>query len=64
MPLYLGCDHIDQYFDNVMKLTGHVMKDIGRLTLILKNPGMYYRRTFTDKNKKTVNLIENLGTLF
>jgi hypothetical protein len=64
MPLYLGCDHIDQYFDNVMKLTGHVIKDIGLLMLVLKNPAMYYRRTFTDKNKKTVNLIENIGTLF
>lgn len=31
---------------------------------ILKNPSMHYRPTYNDKNKKTVNLIENIERLF
>jgi hypothetical protein len=31
---------------------------------IIENPYMYYRKTYTDKNIKAVNLIENLPNLF
>ena len=66
MPIYYGCANIDNYFDNgsVIKLTGRVEHDIQLLIAILKNPLRYHRRTCTDKNKKTVNLIENLENLF
>ena len=66
LPIYYGCATIDNYFDNgsVIKLTGHIKQDIEMLRVIMKNPLRYYRRTCTDKNKKTVNLIENLENLF
>ncbi len=31
---------------------------------ILENPNMYYKKTYTDKNIKAVNLIENLPNIF
>jgi len=66
MPVYHGCNNIDEYFgkDDVIKLTGHIEHDIKLLMAILKNPSRFYRRTFNDKNKKTVNLIENIERLF
>ena len=66
MPVYYGCKNIDAYFDKdgVIKLTGHTDDDVNQLMAILKNPSIYYRRTYNDKNKKTVNLIENIERLF
>ena len=66
LPIYHGCTNIGTYFDkgDVITLKGRVEHDIQVLIAILKNPSMYYRRTCTDKNKKTVNLIENLENLF
>jgi hypothetical protein len=66
LPIYHGCINIHAYFDkeDVITLTGDTERDIPRLIAILINPRMYYRRTCTDKNKKTVNLIENLENLF
>jgi hypothetical protein len=66
LPIYHGCINIHAYFDkeDVITLTGDTDRDIELLIAILKNPRMYYRPTCTDKNKKTVNLIENLENLF
>ena len=66
MPVYYGCNNINAYFDkaDVIKLTGHTDNDVNILMAILKNPLMYYRRTCNAKNKKTVNLIENIERLF
>ena len=66
MPIYYGCANIDNYFDNgsVIKLTGRIKQDIELLRFILKNPLLHYRLTYNDKNKKTVNLIENMERLF
>lgn len=66
LPIYHGCINIGAYFDkgDVITLTGDTKRDIELLIAILKNPRMHYRRTCTDKNKKTVNLIENLENLF
>jgi len=66
MPVYYGCNNIDSYFDkdDVIKLTGHTENDVNLLMDILKNPSMHYRPTYNDKNKKTVNLIENIERLF
>jgi len=66
MPVYYGCNNIDAYFDkdDVIKLTGQTDNDVKLLMAILKNPSRYYRRTYNDRNKKTVNLIENIERLF
>jgi hypothetical protein len=64
MPIYNGCNNIDKYFDDIIKITGDIDKDIQILINILKEPYKYYKPTYNDKNKKTVNLIENIESLF
>ena len=64
MPIYLGCKNLNNYLENVVILGGDVQKDIMVIIAILNNPNMYYRKTYTDKNIKAVNLIENLPNIF
>ena len=64
MPVYLGCKNIDQYFDNMINLSGDIDNDILLLTEIIKNPESYYKPTYNQKNIKTVNLLENVVDLY
>ena len=64
LPIYYGCQNIQKYFDDIIILTGDLNKDINMLILILQNPLKYYKKTYTTKNIKNVNLIENIETLF
>ena len=64
MPVYLGCKNIDQYFDNMINLSGNIDNDILLLTEIIKNPESYYKPTYNQKNIKTVNLLENVVDLY
>lgn len=64
MPIYLGCKNINNYVENVLLLEGNVDKDILLIMSILHNPNRYYRKTYTEKNMKAVNLIQNLPTIF
>lgn len=42
-PIYYGAINIDNYIDNVIKLTGNVSTDIKLLTEICNNPNNYYK---------------------
>lgn len=64
MPIYLGCKNLHKYLENIVILEGDVQKDIMVIIAILNNPTMYYRKTYTDKNIKAVNLIQNLPNIF
>jgi hypothetical protein len=64
MPVYLGCKNIDQYFDNMIILSGNIDNDILLLTEIIKNPQRYYKNMYNQKNIKTVNLLENIVDLY
>jgi len=64
VPIYLGCKNLNQYLENVVFLEGDIQKDILMIFEILKNPNEYYRKTYTDKNIKAVNLIQNLPNIF
>ena len=64
MPVYLGCKNIDQYFDNMINLSGNIDNDILLLTEIIKNPDSYYKPTYNQKNIKTVNLLKNVVDLY
>jgi hypothetical protein len=64
MPIYYGCTKINQYFDEGIILSGNVVNDIQILKDILNEPYKYYTKTYTEKNLKTVNLIQNLDRLF
>lgn len=63
-PIYLGCRNINKYLENSIILTGNIEQDIQLVIKILNNPNIYYKKTYTNKNIKTVNLIENLPNLF
>ncbi len=64
MPIYLGCKNLHNYLEEVIILVGDVQKDIQTIMTILNNPTMYYKKTYTDKNIKAVNLIQNLPNIF
>jgi len=64
LPVYLGCQNINTYFDNIINLTGDINKDILLIINIIKNPLKYYNNTYNEKNIKRVNLIENIENLY
>lgn len=64
IPIYLGCKNIEKYLENVIILKGDIQKDILFIMKILDNPNMYYKKTYTSKNIKAVNLIQNLPNIF
>ena len=65
-PIYLGCKKIKKYFNekDYISLSGNVDEDIDLLIKILDSPERYYSKTFTQKNRKTVNFIENVENIF
>jgi len=64
MPIYYGCNNIKKYFDEVILLSGNIDNDIEIIISVLKEPYKYYKKTYTEKNKKTVNLLENISEIF
>jgi len=64
MPIYIGCLNIEQYFDEVIILTGELEKDMNKIVSILNNPLHYYRPTSTEKNKQKINFVENVENIF
>ena len=64
MPIYLGCKNLNNYLENFVILGGNIQKDIQIIMKIIENPNLYYKKTYTDKNIKAVNFIENLPNIF
>lgn len=64
VPIYWGCKNITHYLENVICLNGHIEHDMSVIMDIIENMGNYYKNTYTEKNIKAVNLIQNLPTLF
>lgn len=64
MPIYLGCKNLSKYVENVVILEGNIQTDIMVIIAILDNPNKYYRKTYTERNIKSVNLIKNLPDIF
>lgn len=62
-PIYLGCENIDSYLENIISLSGDLQKDMKLILKILKNPYFYFKKTYTLKNKNNINLIHQLPTL-
>jgi hypothetical protein len=63
-PVYYGCKNINKYVENVITLEGDINKDILVILSIIKYPDKYYKKTYTNKNVKAINLIENLPNVF
>lgn len=64
MPIYLGCKNLNDYVENVIILEGDLLKDISVIVKIIKNPELYYKKTYTERNIKSINLIQNLPNIF
>lgn len=64
MPIYFGCKNINSYLENIICLTGNINDDIHILINVLKNPSNFYKKTYTEKNIKCINFIENLPNIF
>jgi len=64
MPIYYGCKNIGNYVENVLPLEGVLEKDIIFIMAIISNPNRYYKKTYNEKNRRAINLIENLPTIF
>lgn len=64
MPIYWGCKNIYNYVENVIKLDGPIENDLLLIKEIISDPTKYYRKTYTEKNVKAVNLIANLPNIF
>jgi hypothetical protein len=63
-PIYLGCKNINNYLNNIIKLSGDINKDVLLINDIISNPFEHYKKTYDDKNIKNVNLIQNIECLF
>jgi hypothetical protein len=64
IPIYLGCRNITNYLENIILLNLNLDNDINIIMTVLKNPFNYYRKSYTEKNLKAVNFIENLPNIF
>jgi hypothetical protein len=64
MPIYLGCKQIHEYFDDILILSGNINDDIQLFVEIFKCAGLFYRKTYTEKNINTVSLLNNIHKIF
>jgi hypothetical protein len=64
IPIYYGCKSIDNYFSDVIKLTGDVEEDIHILTHIYQNQGDYSNTNIYEGILEKTNLFINLHNLF
>jgi hypothetical protein len=64
-PVYMGCININSYFpDNVIVLSGDLIKDIELLKNITINPDSYKKNIDVEKVKNRISLLKNIETLF
>ena len=64
IPIYYGCKKIDNYFDNIIKLTGNIEQDINLLKKIFEKQHMYINTYNSDKILDKCNMFYNLHTFF
>ena len=55
-PIYLGCINIDNYFENVIKLTGNLKHDLNLIYNICKNPDNYKKNHNIEKIKSVLSI--------
>ena len=60
-PIYLGCKNIDSYLpENVIKLTGDIVKDMELLKNICSNPEKYRKNINVNDVKKELSIVNLL----
>ena len=55
-PIYLGAKNIDNYFNNIIQLSGNIKNDLFLLNNIINNPNSFYKPNQIDDVKKTINI--------
>jgi hypothetical protein len=55
-PIYLGAKNIDNYFNNIIKLSGNIQNDLQLLRNIIDNPENFYKPNQIEDVKKTLNI--------
>lgn len=55
-PIYLGAKNIDNYFNNIIQLSGNIKNDLFLLNNIINNPNSFYKANQIDDVKKTINI--------
>ena len=63
-PIYVGCKNIHKYLDDIILLSGNINYDIRLIYTILREPFKYYKKLYTEKNEKNVNLLKNIDSIF
>ena len=65
VPIYLGCNHIEEYFpDATIPLSGNIKDDMVLIHNIFLNPSKYKKNIDLSSVKKSTNLLLNLGDIF
>ena len=64
IPIYYGCRSINNYFNDIIKLTGNVDEDIGILTQVYNNQTEYKNNNEYETVLETTNLFTHLHNLF
>ena len=54
--IYLGCENIDNYFTNIIKLSGGINNDMDLLNDTINNPEKYFINNDINKIKKTLSI--------
>jgi len=55
-PIYMGAKNIDNYFNNIIKLSGNIQSDLQLLKNIIDNPDKFYKPNLIKNVKKTLNI--------
>lgn len=65
IPIYLGCNHIEEYFPDItIPLSGNIKDDMVLIHNIFLNPSKYKKNIDLSSVKKSTNLLLNLGDIF
>lgn len=64
IPIYHGCNNIESYLPNVIRMTGNLEEDIILLKKILAKPNDYITKINVEDVKQRMNLLNNLDDIF
>lgn len=63
IPVYLGCEHINDFISPVIKLSGNLNDDVNLLRDICRSPSKYQSDIDIETVKKTINIKNVISTL-
>lgn len=66
MPIYWGCEHMDEYLDKdkFHIISGKLDQDIETIKKIMRDPMKYYKQPMCDEFENKINILKNIDGLF